>query len=159
MQKLRSGLLVLVLFAGFGLGVATPAHAQKLGTRPNWGACGISTDNDKLVYKFGSFPLRCGNESWGFRHIKDRHLDEFQTLARAGGLNWSDLVHWAIHYTGSDPDHVIVERNTGCRDRLLYLHDGDGRLIWQQRFKMIYNATDGRVVTTYPTSAICKRSA
>jgi hypothetical protein len=156
MKKLRSGLLVLLLFLGFGLAVATPAHAEKLGTRPNWSACGTSTSEQKVVYDFGSFDLRCGNASWGFRHIKNEHYDQFQGLARAGGLNWSDLAHWAIHYNTQDPDHVIVDGSDGCRDRLLYLHDSNGRLVWQQRFKMIYNAVDGRVITTYP-SRICVR--
>ncbi|MTE17829.1 hypothetical protein F0L17_01505 [Streptomyces sp. TRM43335] len=157
MKKLRSGLLALVLSLGLGMTIATPAHAAKLGPRPNWGACGTSTSEQKLVYQFGSFPLKCGNASWGYRHIKNRHYDQFQGLARAGGLNWSDLVHWAIHYNATDPDHVIVEGTDGCRDRMLYLHDRNGRLVWQQRFKMIYSAYDGRVITTYPSSAICKR--
>lgn len=157
MKKLRSVLLVFLLFLGFGLAVAAPAHAVKLGTRPNWGACGISTSDQKVVYQFNTFELRCGNASWGYRHIKDGHYEEFQGLARAGGLNWSDLVHWAIHYNNTDPDHVIVNGTDGCRDRLLYLHDSNGREIWQQRFKLIYNATDGRVITTYPSSSICKR--
>jgi hypothetical protein len=157
MKKLRGGLLVLLLMIGFGLVVTTPAQAEKLGPRPNWGACGASTSEQKLVYQFGSFPLKCGNAAWGYRHIKDRHMDQFQGLARAGGLNWSDLVHWAIHYNNVDPDHVVVEQGDGCRDRLLYLHDSNGRLIWQQRFKMIYSANDGRVITTYPSSQICTR--
>nr|WP_042179747.1 hypothetical protein [Kibdelosporangium sp. MJ126-NF4]CEL14006.1 hypothetical protein [Kibdelosporangium sp. MJ126-NF4]CTQ88374.1 hypothetical protein [Kibdelosporangium sp. MJ126-NF4] len=157
MTKLRSRLLILLLSLSLGLIVATPAHAEKLGPRPNWGACGTSTSEQKMVYDFGGITLKCGNAGWGFRHIKDRHLNEFQGLARAGGLNWSDLVHWAIHFNTKDPDHVIVEEGDGCRDRMLFLHDRNGRLVWQQRFKMIYSAMDGRVITTYPSSAICKR--
>lgn len=157
MKRLRSTLLVLLLSLGFGLIIAAPAHAEKLGTRPNWGACGVSTSAQKVVYDFGSVNLRCGNAGWGYRHIKDRHFNEFQNLARAGGLNWSDLVHWAIHYNTQDPDHVIVDGSDGCRDRMLYLHDRNGREIWQQRFKVIYNSVDGRVITTYPSSQICVR--
>ncbi|KOX19894.1 hypothetical protein ADK67_31995 [Saccharothrix sp. NRRL B-16348] len=157
MKKLRGGLLVCLLFLGFALAVTTPAHAAKLGTRPNWGACGVSTDSQKLVYQFGTSELRCGTASWGYRHIKDRHYTEFQNLASAGGLNWSDLVHWAIHYNVDDPDHVVVDGTDGCRDRLLYLHDRNGREVWQQRFKVIYNALDGRIITTYPSSSICVR--
>lgn len=157
MKGLHSGLLALLASVGFGLVVATPAQAVKLGTRPNWGACGVSTSDYKMVYDFGGIELKCGNASWGFRHIKDRHYDQFQGLARAGGLNWSDLVHWVIYYNVQDPDHVIVEQGDGCRDRLLYLHDKNGRLVWQQRFKMIYSANDGRVITVYPSSAICVR--
>lgn len=137
--------------------MATAAQAEKLGPRPNWGACGTSTSDQKVVYDFGGINLRCGNASWGYRHIKNRHYNEFQTLARAGGLNWSDLVHWAIYYNVKDPDHVIVEQTDGCRDRLLYLHDRNGRLVWQKRFKLIYSAADGRVITVYPSSSICTR--
>jgi hypothetical protein len=157
MKRLRIGLLALLVSLGLGLVVATPAQAVKLGPRPNWGACGVSTSETKMVYDFGDIELKCGNASWGFRHIKARHYNEFQGLARAGGLNWSDLVHWAIHYNVHDPDHIIVEQGDGCRDRLLYLHDRNGNLVWQQRFKMIYSANDGRVITVYPSSSICVR--
>ncbi len=157
MKRLRSGLIVLLVALGLGLVAATPAQAAKLGSRPNWGACGVSTSDAKMVYDFGSIELKCGNANQGYRHIKARHYTEFQSLARAGGLNWSDLVHWAIYYNAQDPDHVIVDQSDGCRDRLLYLHDGNGRLIWQQRFKLIYNAVDGRVITVYPSSSICTR--
>lgn len=81
----------------------------------------------------------------------------FGKLAVAGGLNWSDLVHWSIYYNAKDPDHVVVTEDTGCRDRLLYFHDKNGHLVWKQRFKLIYSANDGRVVSAYPSTTICKR--
>ncbi|SNQ51337.1 conserved exported hypothetical protein [Frankia canadensis] len=163
MKWLRRALLPLLLSLSIALLAAAPAHAEKLGTRPNWGACGVSTSEQKMVYDFGGINLRCGNNRWGYRHIKDGgsgedgHYDDFQNLARPAGLNWSDLVHWAIYYNTKDPDHVVVDQNTGCRDRLLYAQDGNGRQVWQQRFRMIYNATDGRVITVYPTSGTCQR--
>lgn len=156
MSRSRTGLIVL-LSLGVWLVFTVPAEALKLGSRPNWGACGVATSETKMVYDFGSIELKCGNASWSYRHIKARHYNEFQGLARAGGLNWSDLVHWAIYYNVRDPDHVIVDQGDGCRDRLLYLHDSNGRLVWQQRFKMIYSANDGRVITVYPSSSICVR--
>lgn len=118
-----------------------------------------------MVYDFGSIELKCGGPkgsrepSWGYRHIlyNEHKSRRFGNLAAAGGLNWSDLVHWSIYYNAKDPDHVIVTEDTGCRDRLLYLHDKNGRLLWQQRFKLIYSANDGRVISAYPTSTICKR--
>ncbi len=115
MKGLHSGLLALLAFLGFGVLVATPAQAVNLGTRPNWGACGTSTSEIKMVYDFGDIELKCGNADWGFRHIKVRHYNQFQGLARAGGLNWSDLVHWAIYYNVQDPDNVVVEQGDGCR--------------------------------------------
>lgn len=157
MTKPRRGPLALILSLAMVPMMATAAQAEKLGPRPNWGACGTSTSDQKVVYDFGGINLRCGNASWGYRHIKNRHYNEFQTLARAGGLNWSDLVHWAIYYNVKDPDRVIVEQTDGCRDRLLYLHDRNGRLVWQKRFKLIYSASDGRVITVYPSSSICTR--
>src|SRR5690606_32513623 len=45
------------------------------------------------------------------------------------------------------------------RDRLLYLHDRSGCLVWQQRFRLIYSATVGRVLTVYPRNAICRAVA
>lgn len=87
MRWLRSGLLALFLALCFGFVTATPAQAVRLGVRPNWGACGLSTSETKMVYDFGAIELKCGNANWGYRHIKDRHYTEFQGLARAGGLN------------------------------------------------------------------------
>ncbi len=158
MNRLRIGLLSILLALGGWL-VASPAEAVKLGIRPNWGACGVRTDPYKMVYDYGSIELKCGKDEWqwGYNHIKADHYNEFQTLARAGGLNWSDLVHWAIYYNVQSPDHVIVEDGTGCRDRLLYFHDRNGRLVWQKRFTMIYSANDGRVITVYPRDKICER--
>lgn len=155
--RLRSALLVLFISLGLGLVVATPAQATKLETRPNWRACGVFTSETKMVYDFGSYELKCGNASWGYRHIKEEHRNQFQGLARAGGLNWSDLVHWAIHYNVKDPDRIIVEQGDGCRDRLLYLYDRNGRKVWEQRFKLIYSVNDGRIITVYPSRAICRR--
>lgn len=149
-----TGLLAVFTSLLVTLAVAAPASAEKLGSRPNWGACGILTNEQKMVYDFGGVNLRCGTASWGYRHIKNRHFNEFQNLARAGGLNWSDLVHWAIHFTIKDPDNTI----TGCRDRVIFLHDRrNGNLVWQQRFKMIYNTSNGQVITVYPSSKICTR--
>lgn len=152
MRRLRTELTVL-LALGFLLVFTVSAEAAKLGSRPNWGACGLFTSESKMVYDFGRIELKCGNPNWGYRHIKARHYNEFQGLARAGGLNWSDLVHWAIYYNVQDPDHV---EGDGCRDRVLFLHDSNGRLLWQQRFKLIYSASDGRVITVYPSSSTCR---
>jgi hypothetical protein len=161
MKWLRVILLALLLSLGSGLLAAAPAHAEKLGTRPVWGACGWRTSEEKVVYNFGGLILRCGNSSWGFFHMRDGgegergHLEDFQILATPAGLNWSDLAHWAIHYNAKDPDHTVVKGNTGCRDRLLYVEDRNGRTIWAKRFKVIYNSVNGRIITAYPTSGIC----
>ena len=165
MSRRWSGVAAVVLAMCWIVSTAWPAQAAKLGPRPNWGACGVFTDEHKKVYDFGSIELKCGgpkgssSPTWGYRHIlwREHETQRFGVLARAGGLNWSDLVHWAIYYNAKDPDHVVVTEGDGCRDRLLYLHDRNGRLVWQQRFKLIYSANDGRVISVYPTTAICKR--
>lgn len=50
-----------------------------------------------MVYGFGTIQLQCGNASWGYNHVKARHYNEFQGLARAGGLNWSVVVDGPMH--------------------------------------------------------------
>lgn len=59
--------------------------------------------------------------------------------------------------TGGERPHPS-DREHG-RDRLLYLHDRSGCLVWQQRFRLIYSATVGRVLTVYPRNAICRAVA
>lgn len=121
-RRISAALLVLLM----GLFVAAPAQAVKLGPRPPWGACGVSTASSKVVYDYGFIELQCGDANWGYRHIKDRHYAEFQALASPARLNWSDLVHWVIYYTAAGPDHTRVSGSTTCRDRMLYLHDSNG---------------------------------
>lgn len=156
-----STLLAIVLSFGGWLFTPYPAQAAKLPPAPIWGACGVSTDPEKLVHDFGSLQLRCGGPKYsskptsGYRHILKRHKDEFEALAALARLNWRDLAHWAIHYNLTDPDHVAVDGNTGCRDRILSLHDKDGRRVVEKRFKLIYNAVNGRIVTVYPDKKIC----
>lgn len=63
-----------------------------------WGACGASTSEQKVVTSFGEWKLLCGNKDYGYRHIQDRHMDEWEGLASIEKRNWRDIADMAIAY-------------------------------------------------------------
>ncbi|NKY87072.1 hypothetical protein [Nocardia veterana] len=51
-----------------------------------------------MVTSFGEWKLLCGNKDYGYRHIQDRHMDEWEGLASIEGRNWRDIADMAIAY-------------------------------------------------------------
>lgn len=137
---------------------ATPANANtKLGPAPVLGACGVFTPENKVVYKYWNNTgrtLYCGNDRYGFRHIRKNHRTQFQTLAAIGGLQWWDLMHWAIYYNYKDPDYVRYQGDgKTCRSRSLYLGTRSGKP-YSQIFRVITGSNG--VITAYPSSKHCQ---
>ncbi len=137
---------------------ATPANANtKLGPAPVLGACGVFTPDNKVVYKYWNNTgrtLYCGNDRYGFRHIRKNHRAQFQTLAAIGGLQWWDLMHWAIYYNYKDPDYVRYQGDgKTCRSRSLYLGTRSGKP-YSQIFRVITGSNG--VITAYPSSKHCQ---
>lgn len=140
-------------------GIASPAEGNtKLGPAPVLGACGVFTPEKKVVYKYwnnAGRTLYCGTAKYGFRHIRERHRTQFQTLAAIGGLQWWDLMHWAIYYNYKDPDYVRYQGNgKTCRSRSLYLGSRSGK-----PYAKIFHVITGSngVITAYPASSHCPR--
>lgn len=83
-------------------------EAQDGFSGPTWAACGIKDPSDKLVHQYtaGSTPmgpeflrkpnLRCGNNGFGYRHIKLEHKKHWEPLANRVGGNWRDFASFAI---------------------------------------------------------------
>lgn len=87
---------------------------------PPWAACGIKDPSDKLVHQYtaGSTPmgpeflrkpnLRCGNEKFGYRHIKLEHKDDWKALANRVGGDWKDFASFAIQSSLETPQKACL---------------------------------------------------
>lgn len=131
---------------------------------PTWGACGLHDPSDKIIYtyKAGSTPmgpeyirkpnLRCGSEEkFGYRHIKDKHMQDWENLANRVNGNWRSFVSFAIQPSLESP----VKACHGSRNDILYygmieLRNSNG-LIGKRYYPRIAvgNATND-IVTAFP---------
>lgn len=164
MRGLRAAtfLLAVMLFLLPGP-LQASAAPNRLPVAPNWGACGVFTEESKVVRTFpGGYVLRCGgprlnsNPSWGYRHIIKRHRDDFGRLTPRllTNRNWRDLADFVIEWTLREPHH---KRSAGggqvCRDREFWLADAHGRVVLKQRFKLY--TKDKRIITVFPSTKGC----
>ena len=159
-------LAVLSAFAGALLGAVPilPAAAEV------WAACGITTSDTKIVRSFsryraaaqvpyylagGTSALVCGDSSYGYRHIKDRHLAEWERDAAVVRSNWRDHADFAIATTLSDPDRTSyrTRNDTFCFQRLIYLVDrSTGRQVGTRTILVSVASGFKNVITAHPTS-------
>lgn len=86
-----------------------------------WGACGISTPEDKVVAKYSKARLTCGNTGYGFRHIQTKHGEEWQGLAAIENRNWRDIADMAISKSLDTPDLVVPQGARTCYSGQIYL--------------------------------------
>lgn len=111
-----------------------------------------------MVYKYRDSKydtLYCGNDNYGFRHIRKQHRADLQNYATLGGLQWWDIMHWAIYYNYKDPQ-VVKSAGNGktCRSRVLYLESINGSST-TKIFRVVsgYNG----VISVYPSKTHCQQ--
>lgn len=94
-----------------------------------WGACGNSTAEAKEVTRYYASPrfyyyLRCGNASYGYRHILARHRADFEQLAAGTYQNWRDVADLAMDSISRDPDVAKPAGDgKGCLSRVIFLRN------------------------------------
>ncbi|MFR9751712.1 hypothetical protein ACL02S_11840 [Nocardia sp. 004] len=127
-----------------GVGVPTAEAAPQV-----WAACGIRSPENKVVATYSKAILDCGDRESGYRHIKDRHMVEWQQLAAIENRNWRDIVDMAIAKALDNPE-VIVQQDRGavCYSAQIYLVNfATGAIV-----KTIYPSIivgSGRIVTAF----------
>lgn len=129
---------------------------------PPWGACGNSTDPQKLVRLFVKnrtidFVLRCGgplhssNPTWGYRHILQRHRTDFERLAAGTYQNWRDVADKGMAANTSDPDRTT---NAGggktCYSRVIYLVNRRTNQVVRTAIIRMIVGNDNNIITSYP---------
>lgn len=148
---------------------ASPSQATsraQVQAAPPWGACGRSTDPQKLVRLFTKnrvvdFALRCGgpkhssSPTWGYRHILWRHKGDFERMAAGTYQNWRDIADLAMSHNTSDPDRYSHRGGKSCYSRVLYLRNiRTNQVVRKQIFKMIVSGSNN-IITSYPTGTHC----
>lgn len=143
-------------------GVADVATTRAEPPAPPWGACGRSTDPQKLVRLFVKnrtvdFVLRCGgplhssNPAWGYRHILKRHKTDFERLAAGTYQNWRDVADKGMAANTSDPDRTT---NAGggktCYSRVIYLVNRRTNQVVRTAIIRMIVGNDNNIITSYP---------
>jgi hypothetical protein len=161
-RRVRSGVLTaVVVLLALGL-LAPPAAAAP------WGACGIGTDESKVVAQYlvnvrTSFTLRCGGPryaaepAWGYRHVLWRHRGDFERLAAGTSENWRDLADLVMESISRDPDAAQdAGDGKGCYSRLIYLRNlRTNQVVGTQIFRMYVVIKTGDIITVHPRSTQC----
>lgn len=104
---------------------STETHSTMSTTTTIWAACGTFDKESKTVRTFsrnyvsylnlaaGNSPLKCGNNNYGYRHIKLRHSNDWGSLGGLVGSNWRDFADWSINQCLKWPSSVA---NNGTRN-------------------------------------------
>ena len=135
------------------------AAAQAASGTPPWRACGWRDKEDKIIKEWptASNPsrkwlLRCGNDSFGYFHIKKGHMDQWQTLAAYTQEGWMDVADTAITAALATPDKVKpAGGNQTCRSRTIFLVDKrTGKTVKQTKIRMFTDNANYNVRTAFP---------
>lgn len=94
--------------------------------------------------------------AFGYRHIKDRHQDDWQSWASRVGRGWQDLAGWAIDGALENPSKVENQSASRfCYSRKVY-YRVDGEAV-DYFYSRIYLGESGRRITTaFPGQVPCR---
>ena len=162
-QRRRLTSFVTALFVTLGLLLAQPGTANAA----TWAACPADYDLDqtKQARNFtraagvqvvaGTSALRCGNSSYGYRHIADRHSRDWYNLALFTQYhnNWREMADLAISSTLAAPVSTSDVGNGKTQyNSWVYVRDTNGRLVKQAYTIVVVSRTNLNVITAYYTT-------
>ena len=164
MNVYRRVLLVAIAVALIAFGGAPIAGAQS--GAPPWAACGRTDPETKVAKTYPVQPpiggpartyavLQCGNDKYGYRHIADKHGQEWSDLAVLTGGPWQSLADFAITQTLTVPQPGYPQydagRNTWTYKSPLQIKDRDGQARATYWVVIGVAAQDGKVLTGFYT--------
>jgi hypothetical protein len=125
-----------------------------------WAACGMRDDNHKLVRTFTknggpsgqSAYLKCGSSGWGYRHIQDRHMGDWNNIAVQIGDNWRSFADFAIEQILIAPESATYKsgNDTYAFTAPVQIRDSDGNVVSTYR-PLVSVANESRnIITAYP---------
>lgn len=145
-RSVATASVVLGLLVAVGFSASAAEAAPQL-----WAACGRSSPEDKVVATYSKAQLLCGNDKFGFRHIQNRHGDEWQQLAAIENRNWRDIADMALAKALDNPDRTVNQgRGTSCYSGQIYLVNFATGAIAKTVQPSVIVSNDGRIITAFP---------
>lgn len=153
-------------------GEYVPEGEGKFSPQDYWAPCGIFDSNTKIVRTFnraatagvtpylgsGLSSLACGSSQWGYRHIVDRHLTDWQARAAQANENWRVTADYGIEWALKDPDRVVYRssNDTYCFSRkLLLINNNNGQVVGSYYPNVAIARGSKNIITAIPTSSQC----
>lgn len=137
-------------WAACGLGDSRYKHVKDY-TRPNIDPRMYSNYARLYCGRVDSVP---GESTFGYWHIKDRHMNDWQNKANYIGRGWQDFLGWVFSYEFRDPGRVTRSSSTRfCYQRTFYLYDlSNGEEVDRFRAIVYTGETGRRILTAFPTN-------
>lgn len=132
-----------------------------------WAACGAFDKETKTVRTFkrnavrspsiaaGNTLMKCGNQSYGYRHIKTRHQNDWGSLATIVGSNWRDFSDWAISQCLTYPGSVVNNGLNNVYEFKAPIQIRDrrtNRVVATKYCKVPVSRSSKQIITAFPTS-------
>lgn len=133
-----------------------------------WAACGVSDAETKLVRRFAlgsGLPdggpgwhisdLLCGTAGYGYRHIKDRHITDWENIAFMVGWNWRDMADFALEHGLDYPQRVDYRsgNDTFLYQGSFWIADSEGNVMAKYCSQTAIASQDGKIITSFPKSS------
>ncbi len=152
---------------------AAAAAGKSARALQTWGACGVFDSNTKVIRTFsraatvgvspymssGSSNLGCGSQTgWGYRHIVNDHLSQWQARAAEANENWRDTADYGIMWALMDPDRVTYRssNDTYCFSRLINLvNRSNGQVVDHYYPNVVIAHVTKNIITAFPSSSQC----
>ena len=128
-----------------------------------WAACGMHDPVGKVVRTFprngapgagGNSNLLCGTEGFGYRHIKARHMQDWQNLAGVVGSDWRSFTDWAVEQIlkAPEPGSPVYDkaRDTWTYRAPVQIRDSNGKVVDTYRPIVAIANQDQKIITAYP---------
>lgn len=173
--------LVLFSFAVLGVGAATAPAAPASGPAgiifdqlqlhlgqhrhnaqgdglPPYRPCGLSDERKQIgeyqVSGGNRAFMVCGNQQYGFEHIKAGHFEDWSNKAMITGDKWMDLMDYSIEAALKHPEATSQRDGKTCYARQIWMYDKrngkeTGKYFWTN---VIVKNSNGDIITAYPTS-------
>jgi len=134
---------------------------------PPWSPCGARDKKTKVLHQYkratvagvagARATLACGTSGWGFRHIKVRHLSQWEAEAAPLFTPWMDIAHWAIANTLATPCSKLRQTRN---DTIQYvapfeLRDQRGKIVRSFGVRVVVGRKTQNIITAYPQKATC----
>ncbi|ODA89702.1 hypothetical protein ATY41_04435 [Leifsonia xyli subsp. xyli] len=144
-----------------------------------WFGC-YSLNNENDVFKYYWFPwdgrlnavnLKCGNSSYGYKHIRERHESQWQDVlntarergwqsAQYGVESWDDLISGVTSGVVADPGPGLTKyptSNKWCTKTTFGLWDSAQKaIIYEFGVETAWASDSDRLITSFPsTRKVC----